>query len=62
MVNASDASTDDGQIRVDDGDIAFRITHSEDGVNYAFGAIELQIGEATDNGSSDGSGTGDVVQ
>jgi predicted porin len=58
---AQDATDQDGRIRVDDGDLALRVTHSEDGVNYAFGALELKIGEDADNASSDGSGTGDVT-
>ncbi|MBV7299579.1 porin [Enterovibrio paralichthyis] len=54
------ASTEDGQIRVDDGDLAFRITHQE-GDNYAFGAIELRIGEQGDEANANFSGSGDVV-
>ncbi|MCC4797916.1 hypothetical protein BCT30_04395 [Enterovibrio norvegicus] len=57
----NDALNQDGKIRVDDGDLAFRITHSEDGVNYAFGAMELSVGEKTSNSSSTASGTGDVI-
>ncbi|MGF1705956.1 porin [Enterovibrio baiacu] len=63
--NASGASTNDGQLRVDDGDLAIRITHSEDGENYAFGAIELRIGEdkrsnSVTNAAGDEIGTLDV--
>ncbi len=57
----SDASDGDAKLRVDDGDLAFKVTHTINDDLYAIGAMEFSVGEGQKNPGSNASGTGDVT-